>query len=109
ENRCLSLKALQGRTSDVVYAMDGTTVYSPTINNYICDYFDVKKYQLIQKSVGEFELFIVCPKKSNSVKKIDENMRQLLGKDIHLTFNFVEDIPAGRNGKFKTVVNTMPQ
>lgn len=105
--RCLTLKSLQGRTSDVVFATDGTTVYSPTINNYFCDFYDIKKYQLVQKAHGVFELNIVCPEESESVRQIDTNLRRLLGGDIRLTFRFVEDIPAGKNGKFKTVVNEM--
>ena len=104
-NRCITMKSLQGRTSDVVFALDGSTVYSPTINNYICDFYDVKKYQLIQRASGVFEIKLVCPENSSSVKLIDENLRQLLGKDIQLSFHFVEDIPSGKNGKYKTVIN----
>ena len=107
--RCLTMKSLQGRTSDVVYAMDGTTVNSVTINNYICDFYDVKKYQLIQKAAGVFELMLVCSEDSDSVRQIDANMKRLLGSGIQLTYRFVEDIPAGKNGKFKTVVNEMQQ
>lgn len=103
--RCLTMKSLQGRTSDVIFATDGTTIYSPTVNNYFCDFYDVKKYQLVQCGVGEFDLYLVCPEHSESVEQIDNNLRRLLGTDIQLTFHFVEDIPTGKNGKFKTVVN----
>ena len=89
--------------------MDGTTVNSVTINNYICDFYDVKKYQLIQKAAGVFELMLVCSEDSDSVRQIDANMKRLLGSGIQLTYRFVEDIPAGKNGKFKTVVNEMQQ
>lgn len=105
--RCLTLKSLQGRTSDVVYATDGTTVCSTTINNYICDFYDVKKYQLVQKNIGVFELMLVCSNKSASVSKIEGNMRHLLGENIQLTLRFVDDIPSGKNGKYKPVINEM--
>lgn len=107
DGRCLTMQCLQGRTSDVVFAEDGTTVYSPSINNYICDFYDVKKYQLVQKERNKFVLTLVCPEDSESVKIIDKNMRRLLGEHIDLGFEFVEDIPSGKNGKFKTVVNEM--
>ena len=103
--RCLTIKSLQGRTADVVYALDGTTVCSVAINNYICDFYDVKKYQLIQKAKGEFVLTLVCPENSGSVRKIEENMRHLLGDNIRLSIRFAEDIPSGKNGKYKTVIN----
>ena len=103
--RCLTIKALQGRTSDAVYATDGSVVYSPTINNYVCDFYDIRKYQLIQKAKGVFELFIVTDPQSESIKPIEINMRKLLGNDCKLTIHVVDDIPSGKNGKFKTVIN----
>ena len=104
-NRCLTLKSLQGRTSDVVYASDGTSVYSPSINNYVCDFYDIKKYQLIQKNKGVFEINLVCDRDSSSIQRVEQNLRKLLGVDIELVINIVEDIPAGKNGKYKTVIN----
>ena len=102
--RCLTIKSLQGRTADIVTATDGTSVNSASINNYICDFYDVKKYQLIQQAHGVFELLLVCDENSESIKPIEENMRKLLGADVNLTIKVMEDIPYGKNGKYKTVV-----
>lgn len=104
-NRCLTLKSLQGRTSDVVYASDGTSVYSPSINNYVCDFYDIKKYQLIQKGKATFELLLVCDENSASINQIEDRMKKLLGADINLIVKIVGDIPSGKNGKYKTVIN----
>ena len=106
-NRCLTICSLQGRTSDMVYAMDGTPLHSPSINNYLCDFYEIKKYQLIQKATGVFELLLVCPNEDTLLKNIEGNMRKILGQDVQLTLRVVEDIPSGKNGKFKTVVNEM--
>jgi len=103
--RCLTLHSLQGRVADVIFALDGSTVYSPTVNNYFCDFYDVKKYQLIQKAKGVFELLMVCPQNSPAVPQIEENLRKLLGQKIELQIKLVDDIPNGKNGKFKPVVN----
>lgn len=105
--RTITIKSLQGRTSDVVYALDGTTVYSPTINNYICDFYDIKKYQLVQTAKGVYSLSLVCSPESESIQQIDKNLRRLLGEKIELEMKIVEDIPSGKNGKYKTVVNMM--
>lgn len=104
-NRCLTLKSLQGRTSDVVYASDGTSVCSTSVNNYICDFYDIKKYQLIQKKKAIFELLLVCDKNSASINQIEDRMKKLLGADINLTVTIVGDIPSEKNGKYKTVIN----
>lgn len=102
--RCLTLRSLQGRVSDMVFATDGTSVHSPSVNNYICDFYCVKKYQLIQSAAGQFTLLLVCDGDA-PIDEIDKNMRMLLGKDVLLTIELVEDIPTGKNGKFKTVIN----
>lgn len=104
-NRCLTIRSLQGRMSDIVYATDGTAIHSPSVNNYLCDFYSIKKYQLIQKSDGVFELLIVCPDANAPLEQVDANMRKILGQDVQLTIETVDDIPTGKNGKFKTVVN----
>lgn len=104
-NRCLTIRALQGRTSDMIYATDGTAIHSPSVNNYLCDFFSIKKYQLIQKAAGVFELLLVCPDNNAPIDQVDTNMRKILGQDAQLTIRIVDDIPTGKNGKFKTVVN----
>lgn len=104
-SRCLTIRSLQGRTSDVIYATDGTAVHSPSINNYLCDFFSIKKYQLIQKSAGVFVLLLVCPDGNVPLEQVEGNMRKILGQDAQLAIRVVDDIPTGKNGKFKTVVN----
>ena len=105
--RCLTIRSLQGRASDVIWDANGNAVYSPTINNYICDFYGVKKYQLIQKNKNLFELLIVCGENAVNLKDVDASMRKILGQEIQLEIHKVEDIPTGKNGKFKTVVNQM--
>lgn len=99
--RCFTLHSLQGRVADVIFALDGSTIYSVPVNNYFCDFYDVKRYQLIQKAKGVFELLMVCPPDSPAIKSIDENLRKLLGRKIELNIRLVDDIPNGKNGKFK--------
>lgn len=106
-DRCMTIRALQGRTSDVIYTMDGDAVYSPTINNYVCDFYSIKKYQLIQEGKGVFRLLIVCTDEGVSLDEVDASMREILGRDVQLTISVVDSIPTGKNGKFKTVVNRM--
>lgn len=104
-NRCLTIRSLQGRTSDVIFTMDGNAVYSPTINNFICDFYSIKKYQLIQEAAGVFQLLIVCAEEGVALDEVDASMRRILGQDVQLTIRVVDNIPVGKNGKFKTVVN----
>lgn len=106
-NRCLTIRTLQGRTSDMIRDMDGNAIYSPTINNYICDFYSIKKYQLIQQAEGVFELLIVCSEEKAPLDEVEASMRRILGQEAHLTIRVVDDIPVGKNGKFKTVVNQM--
>lgn len=103
--RFLSFEALQGRTADLIYTMDGNMISSASVNNYICDFYDIKKYQLIQYSEDTFELLLVCDEQSSSVKAVEENMRKLLGADVNLTIRIVADIEAKKNGKYQTTVN----
>lgn len=105
--RCLTIRSLQGRVSDMIWDVNGNAVYSPTINNYICDFYGIKKYQLIQKNKNVFELLIVCGENAVELEDVDASMRKILGQNIQLEIHKVEDIPAGKNGKFKTVVNQM--
>ena len=108
-NRCLTIHSLQGRTSDMIRDTAGNAIYSPTINNYICDFYSIKKYQLIQQAESVFELLIVCAEEGVSLEEVDASMRNILGQDAQLTIRVVDQIPAGKNGKFKTVVNRIPE
>ena len=102
--RCLTIKSLQGRTADCAYAINGNIVSSAAINNYVCDFYDIRKYQLVQNDCDKFEVTLVCNEDSESIGKIDRVLRKLLGQDIELQIHIVDDIPTGRNGKFKTVI-----
>lgn len=106
-DRCLTIQSLQGRTADVLRDMDGNAVCSATVNNYMCYFYNIKKYQLIQEAEGVFELLIVCSEENVSVEDVKSNMKQILGKDAEISVRVVDTIPVEKNGKFKTVINRM--
>ena len=103
--RCITIKSLQGRTSDIIYDVEGNSVCSASVNNYVCDFYDIKKYQLIQVDSENYDLLLVCTENSSDIKGIDENLHKLLGENAKINLQIVDDIPSSNNGKFKTVVN----
>lgn len=97
---------LYGRRFDLTYTTDGIPVYplayGRTIKNYPC----ISQWQFIQKEEKKYQFrFVFNERQPETLNKIVEDIKELLGKDAKIELMEMEDIPVLTSGKRKPVVN----
>ena len=100
-----TLKRIIGRIEDVVITpdhryvgrLDAAFKYSPGI----------RLSQIVQETSDEIVVNIVRASSYNSddEKTLLRELRTRLGEEIRITLRFVDEIPAGNNGKLKFVIS----
>lgn len=100
----LVVEEIVGRIEDVIIGADGREMRR--FNRILIDIPGVVEGQIIQHELANFELKIVTSKELRSVDllAIKSRMQAQLGA-IELDINFVDSIPRGPNGKFKSVIS----
>ncbi len=106
-----SIKNIKGRINNMIKTSNGV-VDSAAITSAL--YFDLEgnlftsfsKYQLIQKKKDEFILKVIVKNIhdwNNDKIVINNVMKKILGENIVLNFNLVDDIPPLENGKYEYI------
>jgi phenylacetate-CoA ligase len=101
------VRQVVGRTEDYIVTADGRFV--GRLDHIFKDSFNVNLAQLVQENVNEIIIRIV---KTPNYKKKDENdilkeARDRLGPGINIDFDYVDDIPRGKSGKFHFIVSKL--
>lgn len=100
-----TLTSFQGRITDMIKDSEGNNITSPIVNNYLADFYNIKKYQMIQYGKNKYELKVVCDLEVFEPEEYIKTCRQFLGKNSMVKITRVDDIPAEKNGKYKPVIN----
>lgn len=100
-----------GREMDYLIASDGHKVMNVVIN-WIIDGLEEKviQFQLVQRAEDRVIVNMVVEPEYDSA--VDEpilrgRLERKLGEDIAYAFNYVDDIPKGRNGKIRFIINDL--
>ena len=98
-------QVLQGRADDWLYSTAGQRV-SPLIF-VIASVPGVQQYRMIQKSFDHLVVEIVPGRdySSATLKKIEEHVRDVLGRDLKAEVVPVQEIPKDPSGKMRRVVS----
>ena len=101
------LGKLFGRRLDVVYSTTGTPIHPIALGREFKHYAEIRQWQFVQKTVCDYQVRIclVDGAKAESVKRISDPLKKLIGDDANLAFEFVNEIPVLASGKRKMVVN----
>ena len=96
-----------GRNGDFVYTPEGAH-----IRNFwflFENTFEAKECQIVQRKLGEMVIRIV--KRNNNTKSLETkillNVRQWVSPTIKVRFEYVDEIPRTKAGKFKAVVSEL--
>lgn len=68
----------------------------------------IKKYQVIQEAGGRVVFRLVCAGPDHPADELQElaaRTRQVMGDDCDVGFEFVDEIPASRSGKFRYIIS----
>jgi len=97
------LKSVNGRVDDYIETSDGRLI--GRIDHIFKGVDGIQEAQVVQKQPGSATIRLV----NDSTAVFNEsilvsNCKQRLGEDFHVTVEQVQEIPRGRNGKFRSVV-----
>ncbi len=104
-NHITHLTSFQGRVADVIQDIGGNIITAPIVNNYLAEFYNMKKYQLIQYGDIEYELKVVCETDLYNVDEYINTCKQFLGEKAKISVKYVDNIPVEKNGKYKTIIN----
>lgn len=95
-----------GRIEDVVVGLDGRRI--TRFNSIFVDIMAIKEAQIVQMSISEFLINLVSDRVlfSEELQLIQSRMKSQLG-DIKLNFNYLNEIPRTKSGKFKSVISML--
>lgn len=97
-----------GRGADFLYDSDGNKVNS-IIASWIADELEdvVAHTQFIQEEMGKVIINIVVEEDftEHHERTLLERTRKMLGRDVDVTFNYVDSIPKERSGKVRFIIN----
>jgi phenylacetate-CoA ligase len=98
----------EGRSIDFIYSNERGKINLGNVSNCVKHVNGVMKFQLIQNKISEIIVKIV--KDSNVYSDKDEKLfmkelRDRLGDTINIIFEYVDDIPKEKSGKYKIVKN----
>ena len=105
------LKDLQGRTTDFIYASDGTAMHGLSLIYILRDIVGVSHFKIIQNSLKALHVQVVKNNvyQESDTQSIIEQLQQRLGKDVEVSVEFLQEIPAEASGKYRYVINKMSQ
>lgn len=101
------LGKLFGRRLDVVYSTAGIPIHPIALGREFKHYAEIRQWQFVQKAEKDYQVRICLAGggAEDSVKCITEPLKNLIGQDASLRFEFVNEIPVLSSGKRKMVVN----
>jgi phenylacetate-CoA ligase len=111
KSRCgrggLLIERVEGRKED--YILTGDDKLVGRLDHIFKDSVNVKEAQIIQNAKGKIIFLIV---RNNVYSKNDENQileeaRLRLGREMSISFNYVDSIPRTLNGKYQFIVSSL--
>ena len=98
-----ALRSVNGRTDDYIETLDGRLI--GRIDHIFKGVEGIREAQVVQSQAGWATIKLVAHSRA-SVNECGllSNCKQRLGEDFQATIEYVERIPRGRNGKFRSVV-----
>uniref|UniRef100_UPI002FDAE2C9 phenylacetate--CoA ligase family protein n=1 Tax=Arsukibacterium sp. TaxID=1977258 RepID=UPI002FDAE2C9 len=103
------LAEVQGRRRDFLLTTKGDQLHSWGVVYLLRDLTDIDKFKMIQHTKNQIELLIVANKalSSEQQSQLRQQFQTLLGADMNIDIQQVQDIPASANGKYCYVENKL--
>ena len=99
-----TLKKINGRIINHFILEDGTMIpgeFFIHLIGVVLNDGKIKKFQVIQDNYREIRILVVCDKLNQTeIKNINHKIRIVMGKNCNIEWDFVEDIPKTKSGKY---------
>jgi phenylacetate-CoA ligase len=103
------LPKLEGRCDDVVVLPDGKRIgrFSTIFKGDI----PFREFQVVQEELNSIRVLAVPTEDyvAGAEKDIEQKLRDKIGYQIQINFEFVDSIPRTKNGKFRGVISKLPR
>jgi len=106
------LERITDRNVEMFRKRDGTLVDGLFFNHFLYYKDWVKKFQVVQK---DYERVVFKIQRTNKeyqeaeLEEIREKTRVVMGEECEVTFEFVDDIPPSRSGKYSYTISEIQQ
>lgn len=99
------LKTIEGRIDDIIITKDKRLI--GRLDEAFHYSYGIKESQIIQPEVGRIIVKIVKDENfsDKDIQILDYELRRRLGTDMNIEYEFVDEIPRTRSGKFKFVIS----
>ena len=104
------LASVDGRKLDALRTRDGRYVPGEYIVYAFLYAVGVKRYQVVQKQLDEFEIRIVRDHdfQDSTIDHVRNELVKVVGDSVRLNFLFADDIPLTATGKLRVTVSELP-
>jgi phenylacetate-CoA ligase len=100
------LERIDGRTTDFVYALDGTAMHGLALIYVLREIPGVEQFRLIQHRIDDLEvLLVVANWNEEKSARIVTGLKRRLGEGVQVRLNFCDHIPTEQNGKYRYVIS----
>ena len=102
------VKKIHGRFTDCLFSRETGRVCQGNIANSLKHVNGVQRFQIIQNDLDSINVNIVKTnefQKETDEKMLTKELRIRLGKEINIKYQYVDEIPNERSGKFRLVKN----
>jgi phenylacetate-CoA ligase len=101
------LEKIDGRIQDAIITADGRIVSGLLFAHMIKDCPDVKEFQVHQLAINRLMILVVLhsDRRFPSRRRIDRIVRQYMGENLEIVFEFRESIPFTQSGKRRITIS----
>jgi phenylacetate-CoA ligase len=103
------LERVEGRSNDSITSPDGRAINSLALIYSVREIEGIERFKITQKTLTSFHVQLVRnPRYStNSEERIRKGWTQLLRAPVTVTFEYLQELPIDRSGKFRHVVSDL--
>jgi len=104
------IKLIQGRSNDFITCPSGK-ILSPLLLGVGLEKIEgIGQYKLIQENISTFNVQISKGQafKEATIEEFENVLREILGRDIKININIVDEIPREKSGKIRPIVSKVP-
>jgi phenylacetate-CoA ligase len=112
-----SIAEVSGRVMDTFVKWDGTLVSGSSVRRFYRSVSGIRQFQVVQlaptrvhvRLVERPEIANAAPLRQANLRIIEQHFRRVLGDDCRVTFEFLDEIPRERSGKYRPTVCLIPE
>jgi len=104
------IKSIEGRSDDFLTLPTGKLISPVPLRVKLEEINGIDQYKLIQENISIFNVQIIKGRdfKQATIEEFENVLREILGKDIEININIVDEIPREKSGKVQPIVSKLP-